>query len=125
MSINPLTLPDHTTHKLKPLDSSVFGPFKNYFRVDPTSSMAKNPRVEVKRFELVELASKEFKSALTPSNIKDGFRRTIIVTKPGHKKIENIDECLRNNSPRGDNLLYITQMNNSWMLQITRAPFYI
>ena len=32
--------------------------------------MAKNPGVEVKRFELVELASKAFKSALTPSNIK-------------------------------------------------------
>ena len=38
--------------------------------------MEKNPGVEVKRFELAELASKAFKRALTPSNIKVGFRRT-------------------------------------------------
>ena len=38
--------------------------------------MAKNLGVEVKRFELAEVASKAFKRALTPSNIKAGFRRT-------------------------------------------------
>jgi hypothetical protein len=32
--------------------------------------MEKNPRIKVKRFELVELASRYFKKALTPSNIK-------------------------------------------------------
>ena len=37
--------------------------------------MEKNPGVEVKRFDLAELVSKAFKRALTPSNIKDGFRR--------------------------------------------------
>lgn len=34
----------------------------------------KESRVEVKRFELAELASKSLKRALTPSNIKVGFR---------------------------------------------------
>jgi len=38
--------------------------------------MAKNPGVEVKRFELAELASKAVKRALTPSNIKASFKRT-------------------------------------------------
>jgi len=38
--------------------------------------MAKNPGIEVKRFELAELASKAFARALTTSNIKVGFRRT-------------------------------------------------
>ena len=37
--------------------------------------MVKNPGVEVKRFEIAELASKSFKRDLTPSNIKAGFRR--------------------------------------------------
>jgi len=37
--------------------------------------------------------------------------------KPAHKKIEKIDERLRNKPLRGDNLLYIAQM--------TRPSFYI
>jgi len=74
--IDLLTFPAHTTHILQPLDVIVFGPFKNYFRVEQASWMGKNPWVEVRRFGLAELASKEFKRALTPSNIKARFRRT-------------------------------------------------
>ena len=76
LGIDLLTLPAHTTHRLQPLDVSVFGPFKNYFRNEQASWMAKNPGVEFKRVELAELASKAFQRALTPSNIKVGFRRT-------------------------------------------------
>lgn len=76
LGIDLLTLPAHTTHRLQPLDVSVFGPFKCYFRSERASWMAKNPRVEVKRFELAELASKAFARALTASNIRDGFRGT-------------------------------------------------
>lgn len=76
LGIDLLTLPTHTTHKLQPLDVSVFGPFKNYFKSERVAWMAKNPGVEVKRFKLTELASKAFRRALTPSNIKAGFRRT-------------------------------------------------
>jgi len=73
--IDLLTLLAHTTHRLQPLDVSVSGPFKNYSRVKRASWMEKNVGVEVKRFELVEFASKAFKMDLTPSNIKVGFRR--------------------------------------------------
>ena len=45
--------------------------------------------------------------------------------KPTHKKIEKKDQRLRNQPLRGGNLLYITQMNNSWMIQMTIPPFYI
>ena len=48
LGINLLTLPAHTTHRLQPLDVSVFSPFKNYFRSEHTAWMAKNPGVEVK-----------------------------------------------------------------------------
>jgi len=47
------------------------------------------------------------------------------VMKPTHKKIEKIDQRLRIQPLRGGNLLYITQMNNSWMIQMTKPPFYI
>jgi len=73
--IDLLTLLPHTTHILQPLDVSVFRPFQNYFKIERASWMSKNPGVEVKRFELAELASKALKRALTPSNINVGFRR--------------------------------------------------
>ena len=47
------------------------------------------------------------------------------VRKPTHKKIEKIDQCLRIQPLRGGNLHYITKMNNSWMIQMTKPPFYI
>ena len=48
-----------------------------------------------------------------------------IVMKPAHKKIEKRDQRLRIQPLRGGNLLYITQMSNSWMIQMTKPPFYI
>jgi len=48
-----------------------------------------------------------------------------IVMKPAHKKIEKIDQCLGNKPLRGENLFYITKMNNSSMIQMKRPPFYI
>jgi len=42
-----------------------------------------------------------------------------------HKKIEKIDQRLRVQPLRGGNLLYITQMTNSWMIQMTKPPFHI
>ena len=47
------------------------------------------------------------------------------VMKPAHKKIEKIDHRVQNQPLQGGNLLYITQMNNPWMTQITRPPLYI
>jgi len=44
------------------------------------------------------------------------------VMKLAHKKI---NERLRNQPLQGGNLLYITQMYNSWMIQMTRPPFYV
>ena len=63
------------THRLQSLDVSVFGPFNSYLRAKRASWMEKNPGIEVKRVELVELASKAFKRALTPLNIMVGFRQ--------------------------------------------------
>ena len=45
--------------------------------------------------------------------------------KPTHKIEEKIYQHLQNKPPRGGNLLYITQMNNSWMIQMTNPPFYL
>jgi len=75
LGIDLLPLLDHTTHRFQPLDVIVFGPFKNYFRLECAAWMENNLGIELKRFELAELASKAFKRALTPSNIKASFRK--------------------------------------------------
>jgi len=73
MGIDLLTLPTHITHNLQPFNLSMFCPFKSYFKSKRELWMA-NPRIEVKRFELVKLPSRDFKRALTILDIKDGFR---------------------------------------------------
>ena len=45
--------------------------------------------------------------------------------KSAHKKIEKIDQRFRIQPLRGGNLLYITQMNDSLMIQMKIPPFYI
>ena len=59
LGIDLLTLPAHTTHRLQPLDVSVFGPFKNYFRLERVAWMEKNLGVKVKRFELDQGGSRD------------------------------------------------------------------
>ena len=66
LGINLLTLPAHTTHKLQPLNMSVFGSFKSYFMSKGETWMEKDPWIELKMFELAELASKSFKSISRP-----------------------------------------------------------
>jgi len=48
-----------------------------------------------------------------------------VVMKPDHKKIAKIDQRLRIQPLRGGNLLYITQMNKSFMIQMKKPPFYV
>ena len=55
----------------------------------------------------------------------NAFNTVVSVTKPTHRKIEKIDQRLRIQPLRGGNLLYITKMNNSLMIQMTLPPFYI
>lgn len=76
LGIDLVTLPAHTSHKLQPLDVSVFSPFKNYFKQQRSKWMSNNPNIEIGREELATIASMTFKQALTPANIISGFRRT-------------------------------------------------
>ncbi|KAH9291763.1 hypothetical protein KI387_043047 [Taxus chinensis] len=76
LGIDLITLPAHTSHKLQPLDVSVFSPFKTYFRAERSKWMAENKCADVKRSDIAELASRALKKAQTPSNIIAGFKRT-------------------------------------------------
>ena len=55
LGIKLLTFLTHTTHKLQPLDVSVFGIFKSYFTYERASWLEKNLGIEVKMFELAKI----------------------------------------------------------------------
>ena len=71
--------------------------------------------------KLTSIEGKEFEDATKYRQLVGSFN----VMKPTHKKIEKIDRQYKNQPLRGRNLLYITQMNNFWMIQMTKPPFYI
>ncbi|XP_059069526.1 MFS-type transporter clz9-like [Cryptomeria japonica] len=64
LGIDFLTLSAHTSHKLQPLDVSVFSPLKTYFKTERSTWLERFPNVEIRREELAEIGSKSLKKAL-------------------------------------------------------------
>lgn len=69
-----LSLPPPTSHKLQPLDRSVFGPLKKYLADAMEAWMKSNPGKTMTIYDVAELAGKALPKASTPSNIMSGFR---------------------------------------------------
>jgi hypothetical protein len=73
--IDIVTLPSHTSHALLPLDRTCFAPFKTAFRRIRDDWIRHHKNTKVDKSMLCEWTSKALGQALTPSNIKAGFRR--------------------------------------------------
>ena len=71
-----LTLPPHTSHKLQPLDCSVFGPYKTFYNTACREWMLAHPGVPISIYEVAELSGKAYPMAFNPVNIQSGFRVT-------------------------------------------------
>lgn len=71
-----LTIPPHTSHKLQPLDRSVFGPFKNYYYKAMSEWMCNpgNAGKPVTIYDVAEIAGKAYELSFTPKNILSGFK---------------------------------------------------
>jgi hypothetical protein len=78
VGLDLLTLPSHTSHALQPLDVSVFKPFKTYFRKYRNFWTSRNLNQVVSEQTLAHWVSLGLRRALTPQNIKSGFRSTRI-----------------------------------------------
>jgi hypothetical protein len=74
--LDMVTLPSHTSHEIQPLDVAVFKPFKTAFRayIDVWSMTHKGQKTM--KEDLAQWVSLALKKAMTPSNIKVGFRCT-------------------------------------------------
>ncbi|XP_055956300.1 uncharacterized protein LOC130012422 [Patella vulgata] len=70
-----LTFPPHCSHKLQPLDVSVYSPLKRYFNEACNAWQLSHPGQTITIYNMSELLNSAFPKAFTPSNIMSGFRR--------------------------------------------------
>lgn len=72
LGIDLLTFPSHTSHKLQPLDVTVFSPLKTYFKSERVTWIERFPNVKIRR---AEIRSKSLDKSLTVSIIVSRFKR--------------------------------------------------
>ena len=68
-----MLFPPHTSHKLQPLDRSVYGPFKKFVNNDSDAWIRRNLGKTMTIYDIPFIASQSQPNALTPKNIKSGF----------------------------------------------------
>lgn len=87
-----LSFPPHTSHKLQPLDRTVFGPLKRYFNSAADAWLRSNPGKVMNIYDIPAVLKDSFLLALTPLNIQKGFSVTGIW--PFNREIFQDDEFL-------------------------------
>lgn len=70
-----MTFPPHCSHKLQPLDLTVYGPLKTYYNTAVTDWMVSNPGKTVTIYEIPKLAAKAIPLAFKLQNIQRGFEK--------------------------------------------------
>ncbi|KAJ8890045.1 hypothetical protein PR048_009551 [Dryococelus australis] len=71
-----VTLSPHTSHRLQPLDRTVFKPFKAYYNVVADYFMHENPGIPININHIPGLVAKSCGKSFTPENIQKGFACT-------------------------------------------------
>ena len=69
-------LPPHTSHKTQPLDRSVFGPLKTYFRQTTKALGAHTASAAVNKRRFLYAYLDSSKAGMTSRNIMSGFKKT-------------------------------------------------
>jgi len=71
-----LTIPPHTSHRLQPLDRSVYGPFKGAYNRAMDGWLRSNPGKTVTIYDIPSVVNEAHMSAVIPRNILSGFQST-------------------------------------------------
>lgn len=74
--IEIVTLPPHCSHRLQPLDVSVFGPFKHYYDVVCDDWSKSNAGRGIEIHQVAEMADKAMDESVNKKNIRAGFAKT-------------------------------------------------
>lgn len=69
-----LSFPPHCSHKLQPLDRSVYGPLKKYVSRAMDSWLNSHPGKRITIYDIPEVVSSALPEAASPRNIVSGFR---------------------------------------------------
>lgn len=85
-----LSFPPHCSHKLQPLDVSVFGPFKKYCAAAQDAWLRNNPGKTLTIYDIPKIVTDSLPFAQTSINIINGFRKTGIF--PYNAKVFAEDE---------------------------------
>jgi hypothetical protein len=87
-----LTFPSHCSHKLQPLDRSVYGPLKRYYNSACDDWLLNNPGKPMTIHDIAECVGHAFPLAFTTAYIQAGFR--VSGTWPFNRNIFNDDEFM-------------------------------
>ena len=89
--ITMISFPPHCSHKLQPLDRTVFGPLKSFYNSACDNWMVSNPR-PMTIYDIVSIVREPYTKAFSPSNIQTGFR--VAGIEPFNSEIFKDDEYL-------------------------------
>ena len=89
--ITMISFPPHCSHKLQPLDRTVFGPLKRFYNSACDNWMVSNPR-PMTIYDIVSIVREPYTKAFSPSNIQTGFR--VAGIEPFNSEIFKDDEYL-------------------------------
>jgi len=87
-----LSFPPHCSHKLQPLDRSVYGPFKKHYNVACDNWMVNHPGKPMTIYEVGQCVVQAFPIAFSANNIQAGFRVSAI--SPFNNQVFTDDEFM-------------------------------
>ncbi|CAK1582747.1 unnamed protein product [Parnassius mnemosyne] len=127
-SIIIVTFPPHCSHKLQPLDVTVYGPFKTRYRIAMNEWMLSNPGKTVTIYQVGQFVKEAYLAGFTPHNITQGFLKTGIY--PLNSNIFNEEEFLSSyvtdrpdpSQSNGGNELNLDKKNIESNLRSTPPP---
>ena len=68
-----LSFPPHCTHRLQPMDISVFGPLKGYVNSAADRWMRSHPGINISIYDVPSIVAEALPKAATVNNITSGF----------------------------------------------------
>ena len=71
-----LSFPPHCSHRMQPLDVSIYGPFKRYFDTACNDWMMTNPGRALTIYDIGALSGQAYDRAFIPANVTADFKRT-------------------------------------------------
>lgn len=71
-----LSFPPHCSHRLQPLDVSVYGPFKSALKISFNNHMASHPGKPITIYDIASLTRIPFQNSFSIKNIQSSFAKT-------------------------------------------------